>query len=74
MHYRGTSWHNEVEEAKKKGGIEWKKIVKSRPEPLAKAMKELVSELYKASCNEITERQWFKNVRSVEKVLREITK
>ncbi|PIR17192.1 MAG: phosphoribosylaminoimidazolesuccinocarboxamide synthase [Deltaproteobacteria bacterium CG11_big_fil_rev_8_21_14_0_20_49_13] len=74
MNYRGTPWHNEVEEAKRTGGVEWKKTVVSRPERLSAGLSALVSELYKAACNEITGRLWFKNMRTVEEVLREITK
>ncbi len=74
MHYRGTPWHNEVEEAKKSGDVTWKKMVKSQPPKLPPALAKLISELYKSCCNEITGRVWFGGVPSVEKVLREITK
>jgi len=71
-HYRGGVWHNEVEEAKKKGGIEWKKLVKTRPEPLSKELKLLVSDMCKSACNEITGREWFKGVASLKEILRKL--
>ncbi|MBI2092845.1 MAG: phosphoribosylaminoimidazolesuccinocarboxamide synthase, partial [Deltaproteobacteria bacterium] len=70
--YRGTPWHNEVEEAKRTKGVEWKKFVRSGPEPLPKELKNLVSQLYKAACNEITGREWFKGIPTIEDVLKEI--
>jgi phosphoribosylaminoimidazole-succinocarboxamide synthase len=71
-HYRGCEWYNEVEEAKKNGGIEWKKLVKSRPEPLPQDLKRLVSEMYKSACNEITGKEWFKGVNSLKEILKKL--
>jgi phosphoribosylaminoimidazole-succinocarboxamide synthase len=71
-HYRGGAWHTQVEEAKKKGGIEWKKLVKSRPDPLPPDLKCLVSEMYKSACNEITGREWFKGMPSLKDILNQL--
>jgi phosphoribosylaminoimidazole-succinocarboxamide synthase len=74
VYYRGSAWHNEVEAAKKSGGVEWKKLVKGKPENLPSDMKNLASQLYKAACNEITGREWFENVPSIGKILGEIAR
>jgi len=73
MHYRDTPWHNEVEAAKK-FGPGWKSQVKSAPSKMPPQLKKLISQVYKASCNEITGREWFKGVPKLQDVLREITK
>lgn len=74
MHYRDTPWHSEVEAAKKTSGKEWKKLVKSCPQKLPAELKKLMSQLYMATCNKITGREWFKNMPDVADILREITK
>lgn len=74
MHYRGTPWHTQVESAKKTGGTEWKKLVSERPAKLPNNLRVLMSQLYKASCNEITGREWFKHIPPIGDILREITK
>ncbi len=73
-HYRGGAWHNEVEDAKKNGGIEWKRLVKSRPNPLSPELKQLASDMYKSACNELTGREWFKGVNGIKEILKEIAK
>ena len=73
MHYRDTQWHHEVE-ATKKMGPGWKSHVKSAPAKLPPQLKKLISQVYKASCNEIIGREWFKGVPKLQDVLREITK
>ncbi len=69
--YRKTDWFKEVEEAKKKDSVGWKKIVKSSPPPLPQRLNELISMLYQAFCNEITERKWFETP-SLKEILNEI--
>jgi len=59
QHYRSTPWHQEVEAAKKRDAIHWKKLVASAPPKLPDEIVILASSLYKACCNEITGRQWF---------------
>jgi len=60
QYYRKTEWYRDVEEAKKKAsaeGIEdWKKLVKTKPPKLDKKLKETISQIYKASTNEIASR------------------
>jgi len=70
--YRNTSWYREVEEAKKKDKVGWKKLVKNKPPSLPPALKDSISMLYKACCNEITRRVWFEDVPSVGETLKEI--
>ncbi len=69
--YRGTSWYREVEEVKKKDRVGWKKLVFSAPPLLPERLKELISMLYTACCNEITGSQWF-DVPPLKKVLQEL--
>jgi phosphoribosylaminoimidazole-succinocarboxamide synthase len=61
--YRKTEWYREVEKAKKKAekeGIQdWKKLVKAKPPKLDPRLKELISEMYKATTNELTRKGTF---------------
>jgi len=57
--YRKTAWFTDVEAAKQKDPVNWKQYVKTQPPKLPKRLYELISHLYKASCNEITQRRWF---------------
>ncbi len=68
--YRQTDWYKKVEEAKKKDRLNWKNKV-SPPPPLTHELDLLISQLYQAFCNEITEREWFK-VSSLQEVLKEL--
>lgn len=70
--YRNTTWYEEVEEAKKKDKVGWKKLVENKPPSLPPALKDSISMFYKASCNEITGRIWFTDVPSVNEILEEI--
>ncbi|MCX7679097.1 MAG: phosphoribosylaminoimidazolesuccinocarboxamide synthase [Spirochaetes bacterium] len=71
-HYREFNWYKEVEEAKKKDKINWKSLVQSTPPALPPKTVELVSQLYKACCNEITGKRWF-DVPSVENILAQLS-
>ena len=57
--YRLTSWFDETEEAKKKDIFRWKDSVKITPPFLPPRLKDLISMMYRACANEITERRWF---------------
>ncbi len=59
IYYRKTKWYKEVEEAKKKDRFHWKEFV-SKPPFLPKELKNLISLVYKAYTNELTEKEWFK--------------
>jgi len=58
IYYRDTEWYKEVELAKKKDRFNWKSYV-STPPHLPKELKELISLIYKAYTNEITQKEWF---------------
>jgi phosphoribosylaminoimidazole-succinocarboxamide synthase len=64
QYYRKTKWYKEVEEAKEKAsaeGIEdWKKLVKTKPPKLEQKLKEIISQMYKATTNEVTKRKTFR--------------
>jgi len=74
MFYRDTVWYHEVEKAREKDKIRWKKLVRISPPPLPERLKHLTSMLYRAFTNELTGRLWFENVLSLEEVLQEIQK
>ncbi len=70
IYYRSTPWYEEVKEAKKKDRINWKSLV-SPPPPLPLRLAELISMLYQACCNEITNRDFF-NVPPLKEIVGEI--
>jgi phosphoribosylaminoimidazole-succinocarboxamide synthase len=57
--YRKTDWYREVEEAKKKaereGISDWKLLCKTQPPKLDQKLKEIISEIYMAASNDLTE-------------------
>jgi phosphoribosylaminoimidazole-succinocarboxamide synthase len=61
--YRKTSWYRDVEEAKKTAEIDgvkdWKKLCKSKPPKLDPTLKNIISQLYMATANRLTERKLF---------------
>jgi phosphoribosylaminoimidazole-succinocarboxamide synthase len=61
--YRRTDWYKDVEEAKKKAekeGVEdWKKLCRSKPPRLDPKLRRIISEMYTAAANELTETQIF---------------
>lgn len=72
IYYRNTAWCQAVEEAKKKDRQRWKSICGLNPEPLPSGLKLLISQIYCACTNEITEHEWFKDVPPVKEILKEI--
>lgn len=63
QYYRKTEWYRDVEEAKKKAqekGVEnWKKLVKTKPPRLDPKLKTIISQMYKATANELTKKKMF---------------
>ncbi|MGB9756390.1 MAG: phosphoribosylaminoimidazolesuccinocarboxamide synthase, partial [Candidatus Bathyarchaeales archaeon] len=63
IYYRRTDWAREVEEAKRKAkeiGIEdWKKLVKTEPPKLDPKLKKIITQMYMAATNDITEKRMF---------------
>jgi len=61
--YRKTNWYRDVEQAKKRAEIEgvgdWRELCKSNPPMLDPILKIIISELYKAAANELTDRKLF---------------
>ena len=60
IYYRKSAWYRDLEEIKKKDSVNWKNLVKSRPEPLPKRFLELTSLAYQSCADELTGRAWFK--------------
>jgi phosphoribosylaminoimidazole-succinocarboxamide synthase len=63
QYYRKTEWYKEVEEAKKKaekeGISDWKKLVKTQPSKLDSTLETMISQLYMAAANEMTNHKLF---------------
>jgi len=72
IYYRNTEWNNAVEAAKKKDRQHWKEICELQPEHLTPKLKTLISDIYCACTNEITNREWFKNILPLKDILMEI--
>lgn len=72
IYYRNTDWNAAVDEAKKKDRQHWKEICTVKPEPLRPKLKTLISQVYAACTNEITGREWFKNVPPLKDILAEV--
>jgi len=72
LYYRKTPWFKELIDAKKKNELSWKDKVNLSPPPLPARLKELISLAYCAFANEITKKEWFKNIPSMRELLEEI--
>ena len=72
VYYRNTPWYQAVEEAKKADRQNWKKICRLQPEPLPFRLKKLISQVYCACTNEITENVWFEDIPPLKDILEEI--
>jgi phosphoribosylaminoimidazole-succinocarboxamide synthase len=63
QYYRKTDWYEDVEEAKKKAEKEviedWKKLVKTKPPKLDPALRNIISQMYLATANELTKKKMF---------------
>ena len=70
--YRKTGWYAEVEEAKKiaeeKGVSDWKSLCKTQPPKLEPRLKRIISQMYTAAANELTEHRFFEAPRLAEVV------
>jgi phosphoribosylaminoimidazole-succinocarboxamide synthase len=72
IYYRNTDWNAAVEKAKKKDRQHWKEICELKPEPLSPRLRNLISQVYSGVTNEITKREWFKDVPPLKVVLKGI--
>jgi phosphoribosylaminoimidazole-succinocarboxamide synthase len=61
--YRKTGWYADMEEAKKmaeeKGVRDWKSLCRTQPPKLEPRLKRIISEMYMATANELTEHRFF---------------
>jgi len=71
LYYRKTPWFKELMDAKKKDELSWKDKVNLFPPPLPSRLKELISMAYCAFANEITGREWFKDIPFMRELLEE---
>lgn len=72
LYYRKSRWYQDVVTAKEKDVANWKKLVREKPQPLPSRLKLLLSWLYCAFANELTEREWFTDIPSLLDTLGEI--
>jgi phosphoribosylaminoimidazole-succinocarboxamide synthase len=72
--YKKTGWYRDVEEAKKtaetQGAKDWKALCKSQPPKLDSQLKTIISEMYMAAANELTDRKFFDAPRLVDVIKR----
>ena len=65
--YKKTAWYSDVEEAKKtaetQGVKDWKALCKSQPPKLDANLKTIISGMYMAAANELTDRKLFETPR-----------
>lgn len=73
LYYRKTPWFKELINAKKKDELNWKDKVNLSPPPLPPRLKELISMAYAAFTNEMTKKEWFKNILPMRELLKEIS-
>jgi phosphoribosylaminoimidazole-succinocarboxamide synthase len=73
LYYRKTPWFKELMDAKKKDELNWKDKVNLSPPPLPPRLKELISMAYAVFTNEITRKEWFKNIPSMRELFEETT-
>jgi phosphoribosylaminoimidazole-succinocarboxamide synthase len=75
IYYRQTEWAKQVEDAKQKAkeqGIEdWKRLVKAKPPKLEPRLKKLISQMYMATTNEMTEKKLF-DVPKLAEIIKEL--
>ena len=71
LYYRKTFWFNELMSAKKKDELNWKEKVNLSPPPIPPRLKELISMAYAAFTNEMTKKEWFKDIPSIRELLEE---
>jgi len=73
--YRKTDWYSEVEWSKKRAEIEgvqdWRKLCQTNPPNLSPVLKTVISGLYKAAANELTNRKMF-DVPPLDEVTRKV--
>ncbi len=72
IYYRNTEWNQAVNEAKKKDRQHWKEICTLRPQPLPEKLKIVISQIYCAVTNEITQKEWFEDIPPLKDNLKEI--
>jgi phosphoribosylaminoimidazole-succinocarboxamide synthase len=72
--YKKTEWYRDVEEAKKtaetQGVKDWKALCKSQPPKLDSQLKTIISEMYMAAANELTDHKLFVAPRLAEVIKR----
>jgi phosphoribosylaminoimidazole-succinocarboxamide synthase len=70
--YRGTPWHHEIEEAKKKYGKNWREMVTRSPQPLPKRDLELLAGIYRSLANSLLGKTIFPQAPELDLLIKEI--
>ncbi len=71
-YYRKSSWYEEVIQIKSRYSVGWKYYVKSQPQPLPTKLLQAIGWLYQRIAMDLTEREWYPGVPSLEKIVEEI--
>ncbi len=66
--YRKTPWYEEVQKAKLQNPVGWRGLVKTSPPPLPSSLLQLISWVYERIAMDLTNRDWFPNVPSLEEI------
>jgi len=74
LYYRKSKWYQDITRAKKRNSSNWKQYVENEPDPMPARLKQLISMVYRAFTNEITEKEWFKGLPPLSKILKEVKK
>ena len=72
LYYRQSQWYQEICQAKEKSYSHWKDLIRRNPEPLPPRLKLLISRVYCAFTNEVTGKEWFKDIPTLQETLDEI--
>ncbi|MFZ2070230.1 MAG: phosphoribosylaminoimidazolesuccinocarboxamide synthase [Halobacteriota archaeon] len=73
LFYRNTNWYQVVEAAKREDKIAWRDLVDFKPPALPPVLRYTCSMLYKACCNDITQRVWFDDVPAIRELQEELS-
>lgn len=70
--YRKTSWYDELSQVKSHYAVGWKYYVKSKPRSLPEKLLRAIGWIYQRIAMDLTKREWFSGVPSLEKIVEEI--
>ena len=76
IYYRKTPWYELLEKAKaharNQGSVEWKRSIQENPPALPAHYKELAIQVYASLTNAVSERKWFPDAWSLDRVVEQL--